>query len=257
MNASLRDALGRFMAEGQDPVEGALIVARIIAPAADVDWAREEIARLAASVGRAAPKPADVVATLAQHGFQGAAERYYEVENSVLDHVLRSRRGIPISLGVVLMGVCRQLDLKALGVNFPRHFLVVVDDLLVDPYQVAPTTVEACRKWLKENKVSEDGAFNIATPRDIVLGMLNNVRMIVQSRQDYLRGLEISDYQLLIEPDAYGLYVERADAWLGLNAPEMVVTELQRAAERAPDEAIATRLRERIEHVRRLKSPVN
>ena len=87
--------------------------------------------------------------------------------------------------------------------------------------------------------------------------MLNNVRMILQQRGDYVRALEISDYQLLIVPDAYGLYVERADAWLSLNAPEMVVDELEKAAERAPDEALEARLRERIEQARRLKSVVH
>ena len=73
-----------------------------------------------------------------------------------------------------------------------------------------------------------------------------------------MRGpLDISDYLLMIVPDTYGLYVERADAWLRLNAPEMVVEELRKAVERAPDQATASRLRERIEQARRLKSVVN
>ena len=258
MNTALRDALTAYLEDAEDALEGALIVARIIKPEADVDWARDEIARLAQNVASSGgAEPADVVAGIAKHGFEGAAERYYEIENSVLDRVLRTRRGIPISLGVVHMGVARCLGLDALGVNFPRHFLVTIGDLLVDPYRIAPTSIEACRRWLKENGVGEEDAFNVATPSDIVLRMLNNVRMILQQRGDYVRALEISDYQLLIVPDAYGLYVERADAWLSLNAPEMVVDELEKAAERAPDEALEARLRERIEQARRLKSVVH
>ena len=174
-----------------------------------------------------------------------------------MDHVLQSRRGIPISLGVVHIGVAKALGLDALGVNFPRHFLVTIGDLLVDPFRVAPTTIEACRQWLKENRVSEENAFNVAPNQAIVLRMLNNIRMILQHRGDYVRALEVSDCQLLIEPDSYGLYVERADAWLSLNAPEMVVDELEKAAERAPDEATAARLRERIAQARRLKSVIH
>ena len=257
MNAQ-QEQLAAYLENADDAVEGALIVAQVVNPDADVSWAREEIARLAESVGNDGDvQPEDVVAGLAKHGFEGEREHYYEIENSALDHVLQSRRGIPISLGVVHIGVAKALGLDALGVNFPRHFLVTIGDLLVDPFRVAPTTIEACRQWLKENRVSEENAFNVAPNQAIVLRMLNNVRMILQHRGDYVRALEVSDCQLLIEPDSYGLYVERADAWLSLNAPEMVVDELEKAAERAPDEATAARLRERIAQARRLKSVIH
>lgn len=258
MNPALKESLEHFLTDGEDPVEGALIVAGIVDSDADVEWARAEIDRLATEVGEAGEvEPRKLVAQVSACGFKGAGKRYYEIENSLLDHVLRSRRGIPISLGVVLIGIARRLGLDALGVNFPRHFLVTIGDLLVDPYAVAPTSIESCRAWLRENKVAEEGAFGIAEPGDIVLRMLNNVRMLVQSRRDFTRALGISDYQLVMVPDSYALRVERADAWLGLRAPEMVVEELEHAVRHAPDEAAAERLRERIEQARRLKSTVN
>ena len=258
MEPPLKPDLLRFLDSPDDPVEGALVVAAIVDESADADWVRSEIDRLAEAMeskGRVTPKR--VVQQFAACGFEGAHDNYYEVENSVLDHVLRNRRGIPISLGVVLIGVARRLGLDALGVNFPRHFLITIGDLLVDPYAVAPTSVEHCRRWLKENKVAEAGAFNIADARDIAMRMLNNVRMLVHERGDYAWSLELSDYQLMITPDSYGLYVERADAWLGLRAPEMVVHELEQAVRHAPDEAMAARLQERIVRARRLKSVVN
>ena len=171
----------RFLDGGEDPVEGALIVAGIVDATADADWVRDEIGRLAnaiESLGDVTPRR--VVEQFAGQGFRGAQENYYDVDNSVLDHVLRTRRGIPISLGVVLIGIARRLGLDALGVNFPRHFLVTIGDLLVDPYAVLPTSVENCRRWLEENNVDESGAFNIADARDIAMRMLNNVRMLVQ-----------------------------------------------------------------------------
>ncbi len=254
----LRADLERFLDSGDDPVEGALIVAGIVDRNTDPSWARAEIRRLADAIRSTGDvEPRRVVQALAGWGFQGAGERYYEVENSVLDHVLRTRRGIPISLGVVIIGIAHQLGLDALGVNFPRHFLVTIGDLLVDPYAVAPTSIEHCRRWLRENKVAEAGAFNVADAHDIAMRMLNNVRMLVQGRGDFARALEISDYQLIIDADSYGLHVERADAWLGLRAPEMVVQELEEAVRLAPDETMASRLRERIGQARRLQSDVN
>ena len=263
MNPDIEKALREFLLTDEDPVEGALIVARILDADADVDWAQQELDALAVRVrdacdGQGALTPPNVVTAVAAEGFKGAGERYYEIDNSILDRVLRNRRGIPISLGVVLIGIARQLGFDTQGVNFPRHFLITIDDVLVDPYAVAPTTVEKCRQWLAENKVAEEGAFDLTRPRDVVLRMLNNARILIQTRGDFVRALDISDYQLLVVPDYYGLYVERADAWLGLNAPEMVVEELEKAAERAPDAKTADRLHDRIAQAKRLgNSTVN
>lgn len=256
MDPALRDALAAFLKAPEDPVEGALIVARILDANSDPAWARQEIAKLAeAAAGER--NPTAVVAALHDAGFAGAGERYYEVENSVLDHVLRTRRGIPISLAMVLMGVARHLGLEALGINFPRHFLVTIGDVLVDPYRMEATTIAACREWLRRNRVAEDGAFNIAAPEDVVLRMLNNVRMTIQRQGDFVRALDVSDYQLMIVPDAYGLYIERADAWLRLGAPEMVADELEQAAAHAPDDAVRDRLKDRIAQARRMKSAIH
>lgn len=255
MDARLRDDLAGFLEAPEDPVEGALVVARIIDADADVDWARDEIARLAAEVG-ACTEPATLAKQLVQQGFGAAGSRYFEVENNRLDYVLRTRRGIPISLGVVLLGVARQLGLAAAGINFPRHFLVTIGDVIVDPYAMAPTTVESCRGWLKRNDIREDGAFDEAAPRDIALRLLNNVRNLAHERGDFARSLDISDYQLVIAPNSYALHMERADAWLALDAPEMVVAELEQAVEHAPTARVAKRLKQRLEQARRLGKSV-
>ena len=236
-------------------MEGALVVARIIDADADVDWARDEIARLADEVrGRAAP--ATLAKELARQGFDSAGSRYYDVENNRLDHVLRTRRGIPVSLGVVLLGVARQLGMDAAGINFPRHFLVTIGDVLVDPYALAPTTVESCRAWLKRNDMREEGAFEEAAPPDIALRLLNNVRNLAHERGDFARSLDVSDYQLVIAPNSYALRMERADAWLALEASEMVVAELEQAVEHAPTARIAKRVKQRLERARRLGKSV-
>ena len=257
MDARLQQELAGFLDAPNDPVEGALVVARIINADSDVDWARDEIGRLAAEVGDGAE-----AATLAPHlgrlGFTGAGSRYYEAENNRLDHVLRTRQGIPISLGVILLGVAGRLGLAAAGVNFPRHFLVTIGDVLVDPYAMAPTTVADCREWLKRNEVREDDAFDKAAPVDIAMRMLNNVRNVAHERGDFGRSLDLSDYQLMIVPNSCLLHTERADAWLALEAPEMVVAELEQAVAHAPTKRIAQRLRGRLDRARRLrKSAVN
>ena len=257
MNTQSKDDLAAFLAAPDDPVEGALVVARIIDADAEVDWARAEIGRIAALVGENVDA-ASLVKRLGRQGFAGAGDRYYETDNNRLDHVLRTRRGIPITLGVVVLGVARQLGLEATGVNFPRHFLVAVDGALLDPYAMTPTTAERCRAWLKRNDIRDDDPFEEAAPADIAQRMLNNVRSLAHERGDFARSLDVSDYQLMIAPESYALRVERADAWLALEAAEMVVAELELAVRHAPTRRIADQVRKRLEKARRLgKSEVH
>lgn len=255
MNPQIEQALAIFLENPDDPVEGALVAARIIDAKADVEWARQEIRRLAAELP--GDSGMEIVAELGRRGFAGAGRRhFFDINNNRLDHVLRTRRGNPIALGVICLGLARHLGVPAAGVNFPRHFLVTVRDVLVDPYVMTPTSLDHCRAWLRENDVREEGAFDVARPRDILQRMLNNARILAHEFGDYVRSLDISDYQLLIAPDSYGLHAERAEAWLGLEAPEMVASELEKAIEHAPRKRTAELLRKRLEQVRRLRKSV-
>jgi len=62
-------------------------------------------------------------------GLQGNRENYYHPSNSYLPDVLRTRRGIPISLVLIYKRVAESLGLTVHGVNSPGHFLAEVVDL--------------------------------------------------------------------------------------------------------------------------------
>ncbi|MFM8822285.1 MAG: SirB1 family protein, partial [Limnohabitans sp.] len=57
-------------------------------------------------------------------GFGCNANNFYAPENSYLNEVFRTRRGIPISIAVIWLELAQALDLQANGVSFPGHFLV-------------------------------------------------------------------------------------------------------------------------------------
>ena len=76
----------------------------------------------------------------------------------------------------------------------------------------------------------------------------------MQSSGDYIRALEVSDYQLMLVPEHYGLYIERADVWMHFGDRDMVLRELNSALEHAPSIAIADRIRDRIKDIGRVPS---
>ncbi|WP_094751856.1 SirB1 family protein [Psychromonas sp. CD1] len=73
-----------------------------------------------------------------QLGFAGDWKAFYKVENALLSQVLKLRKGIPISLGILLLDILDSCSFKAQGICFPSGFMIVIhiDDerLYLDPF---------------------------------------------------------------------------------------------------------------------------
>ncbi len=111
----------------------AFAIARHEAPNADVEQAHATIAELAETVRRRVHS-ANVDAKLAHlHdvlfdviGFVGNVGDYYNPANSYLPEVLRTHRGLPITLVLIYKCVAEQIGLEVRGINSPGHFLAAV-----------------------------------------------------------------------------------------------------------------------------------
>ena len=249
---ALVEAFRAFAEDPADAVEGALLVSRIVQPDTNAAWCRAELGRIAQRAAVAGGAEA-MVTTLAAMGFCGARERYGDASSGCIEQVLRTRRGMPIALGVIVLGVAAQLGIDAAGINFPRRFLVTLSGLLVDPFEMAVKTEAQCRAWLRQEIRGEteeallesdfDGAFRRAEPADIAMRMLNNLRMSRDFRMNPAHALAITDCQLLLDPSVCNLRIDRADIWLALGALDMARGELEAALTLASDHAKA--------HVRR------
>jgi regulator of sirC expression with transglutaminase-like and TPR domain len=111
----------------------AFAIAQHERPDADVARGEATISELADTVRRRVHS-ANVEAKLAHlHdvlfdvvGFVGNVEDYYNPANSYLPDVLRTHRGLPITLVLVYKCVAEQLGLVVCGINSPGHFLAAV-----------------------------------------------------------------------------------------------------------------------------------
>jgi regulator of sirC expression with transglutaminase-like and TPR domain len=59
-------------------------------------------------------------------GFVGNGDDYYDPANSYLPEVLRTHRGLPITLVLVYKCVAERIGLEVRGINSPGHFLAAV-----------------------------------------------------------------------------------------------------------------------------------
>jgi regulator of sirC expression with transglutaminase-like and TPR domain len=115
-------------------LEAAASLAQDEEPSLDVQQVLDDVARLQKRVMARIPDESDDLTRLAiltqvfhkDLGFGVNANDYYAPENSYLHEVLRTRRGIPISLAVIWLELAQALELQAQGISFPGHFLVKV-----------------------------------------------------------------------------------------------------------------------------------
>ena len=142
-----------------------------------------------------------------EQNFGGNSHHYFDPRNSFLNEVLDRRVGIPISLSVVWIEVGRRAGIPIEGVNMPGHFVVRLLDrrqpLLVDPFcDGMLLTPEACEERLRQTQgndvrlAPED--LVAASSKQILVRMLDNLRLVYLETEEYGRALSAVDRIMLI-----------------------------------------------------------
>jgi regulator of sirC expression with transglutaminase-like and TPR domain len=224
--------------------DAALLVAEIIDPSSNLELASVAMATLVETFEHTGEGfPAELCRHMNLQGFQGATDGYYDLDNSRIDRVLANRRGIPISLAVVYLELARRHQVPACGINFPAHFLIQVDDQLIDPFAGQLTTREACVAKLEQANVDTDEALAPTTPVQLMMRMLNNIRGLQASQSNFSEALSIIDYQLILYPNQPELYLARAELWWRLGSPDAVRHELDLALAAGADTGLVDGIR--------------
>lgn len=186
-----------------DPVdlaEACLLMGVEDDPELDTRLGRAELDRLAEAVAAKLPEPAEttdpaqaaaVLALVlgARAGFGGAETDYADLRSSLLHHVLRRRRGLPILLSVVWIEVGRRAGIPVYGVALPGHFVVGIGDpegdfVLADPFHGGRLlTVDDARGIALAAGGSPDDPHLLmpAQPTAVLLRVLTNIRAWAQN----------------------------------------------------------------------------
>ncbi len=195
-------------------------------------------------------------------GFGGNVNDYYDPENSYLHTVLRTRRGIPISLAVIWLELAQGIRLRAVGVNFPGHFLIKIHlpqgQVILDPFTGRTLSredlAERLEPYKRRNGLVDDfdvpvGLYlQAATPRDIVARALRNLKEIHRTQEDWQRLIPVLDRLIVLLPEAWAEVRDRGLAWAELGQPARALPDLEAYLAHADDpleaQAIAQRVRE-------------
>ena len=256
-------------------LEAAASLAQDEEPALDVEQVLDGVDRLLGRVrSRVAPDADDLtrLAVLTQvfykeWGFGLNANDYYAPENSYLHEVLRTRRGIPVSLAVIWLEVAQGLGLHAQGVAFPGHFLVKValeaGLVVIDPAtglslgvdtlaeRLAPYRDEVDRLAgadLDEGETPLGLYLQACPPRDLLARMLRNLKEIFRSQEDWPRLLAVVERLVVLLPEDMSERRDRGLVHAELGHAGQALADLQAYLQAEPlaadHEALEARVRE-------------
>jgi regulator of sirC expression with transglutaminase-like and TPR domain len=214
-------------------IEAAAAIAQAEHPMLDTQAVLADIDALAERLKRRIPTDAVPVQRLRwlnrfffqELGFAGNVNDYYDPGNSHLDTVLRTRRGIPITLAVLYIELATQVGLTARGVSFPGHFLIKLrmpeGEVVIDPFSGQSLSREELDELLAPHRrdYGLTGEFDAplglflqtAQPREVLARMLRNLKEIHRSAEDWPRLVAVLDRLVVLLP---GAWEERRDRGL-------------------------------------------
>jgi regulator of sirC expression with transglutaminase-like and TPR domain len=174
--------------------EAALTLSAVLQPRLDVIEWLSVLDEFAASCPT--PTREGVLAHLiGDVGFIGDRRSYGDWRNSCLDRVISGRRGIPISLSVVVIEVARRLGIGLHGIGMPAHFLIgdpTDPDWFCDPFHggsiLDAQGARALLDSLTHGQISwHPEHLDPVAPRLVIARMLNNLKAAFTQRKDLLR----------------------------------------------------------------------
>lgn len=157
-----------------------------------------------------------------------------QAHHSSLSWVLQNQQGLPIVRALLLIGIARHGGYEAHGLNHPGHFLLRVEGVIVDPMALEIVTLPAANAPAAQ-----------ASPLDIALRMLNNLKHVAQRDQRWDEMLNLLDLQTALcrLPQARAhlaaLAFERGEVWLQLGGIAAAKAAYTDCLEQQPGTALA------------------
>jgi regulator of sirC expression with transglutaminase-like and TPR domain len=126
------------------------------------------------------------------YGFRGNVNDYYSSRNSLINTVLESKKGSPLSLSIIYLHIAKSLDFPLYGINLPNHFILgYVDESLsrlignsksnvvfyVNPYSRGALLMNGdIERFLQELKLPLKEEFLLpCDTKSIIIRILNNL----------------------------------------------------------------------------------
>ena len=258
-------------------LEAAASLAQDEEPTLDVAQVLGDVDRLLKRVQSRLASEADDLTRLAvltqvfykELGFGLNANDYYAPENSHLQEVLRTRRGIPISLAVIYMEIASQIGLDVKGISFPGHFLMKLSvksgDIVLDPFNGTSLSREDLEERLEpyflNGRSPSDPPLSSyladATPRSILIRMLRNLKALFAEHPHWRQFLNVQQRLVILLPEEIIERRDRGLAYANLDCPQAALQDIEAYLSECPQASDADLLRKRLPELRAATRKLN
>lgn len=139
--------------------------------------------------------------------FRGNTRNFHSPANSMINAVLESKKGNPISLSVIYILVAQKLDIPIYGVNLPNMFITTFKSNIVSQFYINPFnkgiifTKEDIANYISElNLTPNDIFFQPCSHLDIIKRVLRNLSHSFEKQGDHHKTNEVKTLMQSISP---------------------------------------------------------
>lgn len=227
-----------------DLVRAALELARDAQPKLDFDhtieWIHKRADELRSHIVRVRSDREmlrELVRCLAgTHGLHGDKQAFQRAECSYINRVIETGVGIPISLSVVYVAVAQSAGLELTGVAAPMHFLTRFDTvqgpLFVDAFHAGQVlSYDDCIEWIESlsglTSDEVEKSLEPAQPREVVIRMLNNLKALHVTQEDWEHAWHVQRRLLALHSKAFDHRRDLALIAIKSNRPGIAIDLLE------------------------------
>lgn len=219
--------VGEMPDDELDIAETALLLASLDRPGVSPDRYRDHLALIADDLAGAAAGLETLEqrigalnnAIFTAQGYEGDRRCYDDIQNANLMRVIDRRRGLPVTLGILVIGAARAQGWNVSGLCFPGHFLLRIDHrgqrAILDPFEKGALKSAADLRALLRAQGDDDAEltpsyYRDASDREVLVRLQNNIKLRQTQCGDNLAAAATLETMLSIAPLDKNLWREKA-----------------------------------------------
>lgn len=193
-------------------------------------------------------------------GFGPNPNDFYAPENSYLHQIIENRRGIPISLAILMMELGQQIGLNIRGVSFPNHFMMRISlqqgEIIMDPLNGESLSKNQLQEMLDPYLDAKGYRGELSLPlniflrasssREILSRFMRNLKMIYSEDERWERLLGIQERLVILLPESSEEIRDRGLIFAQLEYVRPAIADLHRYLSERPGAEDAADIREHI-----------
>ncbi|WP_105900977.1 SirB1 family protein [Vibrio gangliei] len=234
-------------------LEGALALNAMIFPETDKYWVTHTLNSLFEELEQALVHDIDdkqkfesfLRIFFHEWGFHGDSDEFFNSDNTRVDLVLKRRKGIPVSLGAIMLHLGMRLGFPMEGVSFPSQFIIKLTwpnqaPIYINPFDGEYVSKSILRAWL----IGYEGPLAKLKPQHLaacdnpsVLGRwLAVIKGALLREDNFEQALKCTNIALSFVPDDPYEIRDRGFIYQQLDCQQLAADDFQYFIDNCPDD---------------------